>query len=151
MEEGDNAKDFSLKNQNNKERNLNYYKNKKLILYFYPKDDTPGCTKEACSLRDGIKELEDNNYVVVGVSPDNAEKHTKFITKYNLPFELLVDENHELAEKYGVWVEKNMYGRKYMGIARTTFVIENEKIQKIYNKVNVGDHANQIIGDTNGN
>jgi peroxiredoxin Q/BCP len=118
----------------------------KLVLYFYPKDDTPGCTKQACNLRDNYKNLIEQGYQVVGVSPDNVAKHQKFIAKYELPFDLLADTEQDICNAYGVWVEKSMYGRTYMGVARTTFVIdENGIIQEIIEKVNVGEHTDQII------
>ncbi len=119
-----------------------------LALYFYPKDFTSGCIKEACSLRDGLAELEKNKIKVLGVSPDTKDRHDKFKTKYSLPFEILADENKELAKAYNVWREKNMYGRKYMGIVRTTFIIDNNgKIVSIINKVDTSNHARQILDE----
>lgn len=116
------------------------------MLYFYPKDDTPGCTAEACSLRDNYDALLAQGYAIVGVSPDDEKKHTKFITKYNLPFDLLADTDNTIALAYGVWVEKSMYGRKYMGIARTTFVInENGILEEIIEKVDTKNHAQQLL------
>jgi len=147
MEEGSKAPDFNLLNTKGEKRTLKDFRGKKLILYFYPKDDTPGCTKEACSLRDGITSLKKAGVVVVGVSPDSVERHQKFTGKYSLPFELLADEDKKMCQKYGVWVEKNMYGRKYMGVARTTFLIDEVgKIIKIFPKVDVSAHADQILG-----
>ncbi len=143
---GDKAIDFKVKNQNSKEISLSDYKGKKIELYFYPKDDTPGCTAEACSLRDNYNSLIKQGYVVLGVSPDNEKKHLKFIEKYELPFDLLADTEQEIANAYGVWVEKSMYGRKYMGIARTTFIIdENGTIEEIIEKVDTKNHADQIL------
>lgn len=144
---GDLAPDFSSINQNGDTINLSKYAGKKLVLYFYPKDDTPGCTAEACDLRDNYKKFQDSGYEILGVSPDAPKKHIKFIEKYELPFDLLSDENHAVAEAFGVWVEKSMYGRKYMGMARTTFVI-NEKgvIEEIIEKVNTKAHSAQILG-----
>jgi len=117
-----------------------------LVLYFYPKDDTPGCTAEACNLRDNYSELLNQGFEILGVSPDNEIKHQKFIDKYELPFDLLADVDHNIAEAYGVWVEKNMYGRKYMGIARTTFIIdESGNIEEIISKVKTKEHSSQIL------
>jgi len=118
----------------------------KYVLYFYPKDDTPGCTKEACNLRDNYDALLAAGYTIYGISPDKASKHQKFIDKYDLPFDLLVDEDHTIAEQFGVWVEKSMYGRKYMGIARSTFIIQDGTITEVIEKVKVSEHAAQILG-----
>ena len=118
---------------------------KKLVVYFYPKDNTPGCTKEACSLRDGYSKLKEQGFIVIGVSPDSEESHGKFRNKFKLPFELIADTDKKLSKKYGVWVKKNMFGREYFGIKRTTFVIENGKIKKIFKTVDTEDHANQIL------
>ena len=118
---------------------------KLVVLYFYPKDDTPGCTTQACGFRDGIKNIDKQNAVVLGVSPDTIAKHNKFIEKYDLPFLLLSDEDHKVSEKYGVWVEKNMYGRKYMGIARTTFIIKNGKIAHVFSKVKPKEHLDEVL------
>lgn len=121
-------------------------KGKKVVLYFYPKDNTPGCTIQACNLRDNYELLLQNHFQVIGVSPDSEQSHQKFIEKYNLPFPLIADTNHKVAEAYGVWQEKNMYGKKYMGIVRTTFVINSEGIiEKIIQKVKTQDHASQIL------
>jgi thioredoxin-dependent peroxiredoxin len=121
------------------------YKGKKLVLYFYPKDSTPGCTAEACDLRDNYKMLLKKGYQILGVSPDSAKSHVKFIKKYNLPFSLIADEDHSIAEAYGVWGEKMMFGRRYMGIIRTTFIIdERGKIEKIIDKVDTKAHTQQI-------
>lgn len=140
------APNFVANNQDGKTVQLSDFKGKKLVLYFYPKDDTPGCTAEACSLRDNYNLLLKQGYAVVGVSPDDEKKHRKFIDKYELPFDLLADTDHKIAEDYGVWVEKSMYGRKYMGIARTTFIInESGIISEIIDKVDTKAHANQIL------
>ena len=137
---------FTTNNQNGTAVSLNNFAGKKLVLYFYPKDDTPGCTAEACSLRDNYESLIAQGYAIVGVSPDDEKKHTKFITKYNLPFDLLADTDNTIALAYGVWVEKSMYGRKYMGIARTTFVIdENGILEEIIEKVDTKNHAQQLL------
>ena len=122
------------------------YKGKKLVLYFYPKDDTPGCTAEACSLRDNYQSFLSKGFDVLGVSPDSVKKHVKFQEKYSLPFALLSDESHAVSEAYGVWGEKKFMGRAYMGIHRTTFVIdENGKIERIIAKVNTDNHAEQVM------
>lgn len=119
---------------------------KKVILYFYPKDSTPGCTAEACSLRDGYTELLKQGYVVVGVSPDSTASHRKFIDKQSLPFTLIADSDHSIAEAYGAWGLKKFMGREYMGILRKTFVINAEgRIEKIFDKVDTKDHYNQIL------
>ena len=144
---GQAAPDFSANNQNGKPLSLGDFKGKKLVLYFYPKDDTPGCTAEACSLRDHYQAFLAQGYAILGVSPDNEAKHQKFISKYELPFDLLADTDHAVAEAYGVWVEKSMYGRQYMGIARTTFVIDkNGQIADIIEKVNTKEHGPQLLG-----
>ena len=122
---GSPAPNFSANNQNGETKSLSHYTGKKLVLYFYPKDDTPGCTAEACSLRDNYQDLIAKGYAILGVSPDNEAKHQKFIAKYNLPFDLLADTDNAVALAYGVWVEKSMYGRKYMGVERTTFLIDD--------------------------
>ena len=144
---GQAAPDFSANNQNGKTLTLGDFKGKKLVLYFYPKDDTPGCTAEACSLRDHYQTFLAQGYAILAVSPDNEAKHQKFIAKYELPFDLLADTDHAVAEAYGVWVEKSMYGRQYMGIARTTFVIdENGNMADIIQKVNTKEHGPQLLG-----
>lgn len=138
---------FKANNQSGKQISLADYKGKKLVLYFYPKDDTPGCTAESCNLRDNYKKLLAAGYAVLGVSPDNEAKHIKFIEKYDLPFDLLADTNNKIATDYGVWVEKSMYGRKYMGIQRTTFIIdENGMIEEVIEKVDTKEHTAQILG-----
>jgi len=146
LEIGNKAPDFSAPNQKGETKTLADYSGKKLVLYFYPKDDTPGCTAEACNLRDNYTELLIQGFEILGVSPDNEAKHQKFIDKYELPFDLLADVDHNIAEAYGVWVEKNMYGRKYMGIARTTFIIdESGNIEEIISKVKTKEHSSQIL------
>ena len=147
LKAGDKAPFFKANNQDSKELTLDHLKGKKLVLYFYPKDDTPGCTAEACSLRDNYNSLLKQGYAIVGVSPDNEKKHQKFIAKYELPFDLLADTDNAIALAYGVWVEKSMYGRTYMGTARKTFIIdENGKIAHIIEKVDTKGHAEQILG-----
>jgi len=143
---GSPAPNFSANNQKGETLSIGHFTGKKLVLYFYPKDDTPGCTAEACSLRDNYQDLMATGYAVLGVSPDTEAKHQKFIAKYNLPFDLLADTNNTVSLAYGVWVEKSMYGRKYMGIARTTFVIDEQgNLAEIIEKVDTKNHATQII------
>lgn len=143
---GSPAPDFSVNNQKGETLSIGHFTGKKLVLYFYPKDDTPGCTAEACSLRDNYQDLIAKGYSILGVSPDTEAKHQKFIDKYNLPFDLLADTDNAVALAYGVWVEKSMYGRKYMGIARTTFVIDEQgNLAEIIEKVDTKNHATQII------
>ena len=143
---GENAPSFKLKNQNNKEVSLSGLKGKPVVLYFYPKDDTSGCTKEACNFRDEFPKFGKMKAEIIGVSADSVESHKKFAEKYNLPFDLLSDEKKEVLEKYGVWQEKSMYGRKYMGIVRTTFIIDSKgKINKIFPKVKVDNHNKEVM------
>jgi peroxiredoxin Q/BCP len=146
LKPGKKAPDFSALNQKEKLIDLATLTNKKLVLYFYPQDDTPTCTTEACNLRDNYKMLLKNGYNVVGISPDSVKKHQKFIAKYKLPFDLLSDENLVVAKKYGVWGEKTTFGRTYMGILRTTFIIdEHGIIEEIIEKVESKNHAEQIL------
>lgn len=146
LKEGDKAPYFNGLNQNGEEISLDKFKGKKLILYFYPKDDTPGCTAEACNFNDNIELLNNNGFEVVGVSKDSAAKHLKFIARYNLAFNLIADTEHVIMEAYGTWKEKKMFGKKYMGTDRTTFVISTEGIiEKIFSKVNTKKHTEQIF------
>ena len=146
LETGDKAPDFAGKDQQGKKIRLSDYAGKKVALYFYPKDDTPGCTKQACSLRDGFDELKENDIEVIGVSADTEESHQKFIEKYDLPFTLIADTDKEIINEYGVYGEKNMYGKKYMGIKRTTFLIDEKgKIIKIFKRVKTAEHADEIL------
>jgi thioredoxin-dependent peroxiredoxin len=144
---GDKAPDFSLHDQENKKINLRDFIGKQeVVLYFYPKDDTPGCTKEACGFRDSIKAFQKKDVVVLGVSNDDTASHEKFAKKYELPFSLLSDGDKKVVEAYGVYKEKNMYGRKYMGIERTTFVIGKDgKVKRIFPKVKVDRHVEEIL------
>ena len=143
---GDVAPDFSVNDQNGNLVKLSDFKGKKVVLYFYPKDNTPGCTAEACNLRDNYQTLQKAGYEVLGVSKDSEKSHTNFINKYDLPFTLLADTEREIHEKYGTWVEKSMYGKKYMGTARVTFLIDAEgKIEEIIEKVKTKDHTAQIL------
>lgn len=147
---GDKAPDFKLKNDEGNEISLSDFKGKKVILYFYPKDDTPGCTKEACGFRDDQKKFQTKNTVIVGVSADSVESHVKFKKKYGLPFQLLSDPDKKLIQAFGVWVEKSMYGKKYMGIERATFVIdESGKIAKVFPKVKVDGHVEEVLNSLN--
>lgn len=143
---GQKAPDFKAKDQDGKTVSLSDYKGKKLVLYFYPRDNTPGCTAEACNLRDNYKALQKKGYEILGVSTDTEKSHQKFIEKQKLPFRLLADVDQVVHQKYGTWVEKSMYGRKYMGTARVTFVI-NEKgvIEEIIEKVDTKNHTEQIL------
>jgi len=146
LEIGQKAPSFTCTDQDGNTINLGDFAGKKVVLYFYPKDNTPGCTKQACNLRDNYQLLLDKGYVVLGVSADTAKKHQNFIAKYELPFPLLVDTEKEIIEQYGVWVEKSMYGKKYMGIARTTFIIDEEgNIEEIISKVKTDTHTEQIL------
>lgn len=143
---GDNAPEFNLKDQNGNDISLSGLKGKRVILYFYPKDDTPGCTVEACNFRDDFSLYTDSDTVILGVSPDGEQSHQKFIKKFDLPFSLLCDEDHSVAEKYGAWGEKSMYGRKYMGIIRTTVQIDKDgKVEKVYEKVKAKDHSKEVL------
>jgi len=145
---GDKAPAIEAKDQEGNVFTLNSLKGKKVVLYFYPKDDTPGCTKEACNLRDNYEELQKRGYEVVGVSADNEAKHQKFIAKYDLPFTLLADENKEVIQSYNAWGLKKFMGKEYEGIIRKTYVIdENGKIEDIIEKVKTKDHTAQIITD----
>lgn len=146
LKEGMKAPLFKGKNQNGETIALDDYKGKKLVLYFYPKDNTPGCTAQACNLNDNYSSFTSKGYEVVGVSPDDEKSHQKFIGKFDLKFNLIADTEKEISEAYGVWVEKKMYGRTYMGVARTTFIINEEGvIEKIISKVDTKNHADQII------
>ena len=146
LKTGDQAPIFKGKDQTGKEVSLRDYRGRKLILYFYPKDNTSGCTAEACSLRDSYGDFRSRGYEIVGISPDSEKSHTGFIAKYNLPFTLIADTDKTISTAYGVWVEKKMYGKSYMGIFRTTFVIDgNGVIEKIIDKVDTKNHAKQII------
>lgn len=146
LKEGDKAPAFSAKDQNGKKVSLSELKGKKVVLYFYPEDDTPTCTVQACNLRDNYALLKKHGFEVIGVSPNDEKSHKKFETKFNLPFTLLADADHSIINKYGVWGEKQMFGNKYMGVHRTTFVI-NEKgvISKIILRPKNKQHAEEIV------
>jgi peroxiredoxin Q/BCP len=140
------APDFKLPDEKGIQRSLSDYRGKEIVLYFYPKDDTPGCTTEACSFRDDYSAYEKAGVVILGVSADSPQSHAKFKEKYHLPFTLLADENHEICEKYGVWAKKKMMGREFMGILRTTFLISKEgMIAKVYEGVKPAGHSQEIL------
>jgi len=146
LEVGQQAPDFKTQDQEGNTISISDFKGKKVVLYFYPKNNTPGCTAQACNLRDNYEALQNAGYVVLGISSDSQKSHQKFAEKQNLPFPLLVDEDLAIHEKYGTWVEKQMFGRKYMGTARTTFVIDkNGLIEDIITKVNTKEHSSQIL------
>lgn len=148
---GDMAPDFTLPDQDGNPVTLSSFHGRKVALYFYPKDDTPGCTTQACDLRDSEHALQARGVVVLGVSPDSVKSHRKFADKYGLPFTLLADENHEVAEKYGVWGEKSFLGKKYMGVERTTFLIgEDGRIQDVMRKVKAKTHAQDLLSKVSG-
>lgn len=146
LEEKKPAPDFVLSDMNGKSVKLSDFRGKKVIVYFYPKDDTPGCTKEACSLRDGHAELQEKNAVVLGVSPDSPESHQKFIGKYHLPFTLLSDPDHQVLEAWGAWGEKNLYGKVSVGVLRSTVIVDEQGVvTKIIRKVDTEGHAGQVL------
>lgn len=146
IDEGKKAPDLTLPDQDGNKVKLSDFKGRYIVLYFYPKDDTPGCTKEACSFRDTFPEFNNVDAVILGVSPDSVSSHKKFAEKYKLPFRLLADEDKKVIEKYGVWKEKSMYGKKYMGVERTTFVIDPDgRIKKIFPKVKVDNHHQEVL------
>jgi peroxiredoxin Q/BCP len=148
LEPGDKAPSFKLHDQDGNTVSLSDFKGQSVVLYFYPKDMTPGCTQEACDFRDNFARLKKGNTVVLGVSKDTKDLHKKFISKYDLNFPLLADTEGKVCEAYGVWKEKSLYGRKYMGIERTTFLIgPDQKIKKVYPKVKVSGHVDQILED----
>ncbi len=146
LQEGDPAPDFSLVSDSGERVTLNSLRGKRVLLYFYPKDDTPGCTTQACGIRDAWGDFQRAGAAVFGISPDSEASHAKFRAKFALPFALLADPDHVIAETYGVWVEKSMYGRKYMGVERSTFVIDADgKIRKIMRKVKPATHADDVL------
>ena len=146
LKEGSTAPAFKTKDANGEIVSLKDLRGQKVVLYFYPKDDTPGCTKEACSFRDAFSQFKKKGIAVLGVSPDSEASHQKFVTKYKLPFTLLADTDKSIAEAYGVWGEKKFMGRTYMGVRRTTFLIDEKgKIKKIFEKVKPEDHASEVL------
>jgi thioredoxin-dependent peroxiredoxin len=146
LEQGDAAPEFTMDDQDGRPVSLSDFRGRKVVLYFYPKDDTSGCTTQACELRDNVQTFDAKGAVILGVSPDDAKSHRKFADKYQLPFTLLVDEDHKVADAYGVWKEKSMYGKTYWGNERTTFVIdENGRIAKVLPKVKPAEHVSQVL------
>jgi peroxiredoxin Q/BCP len=146
VEEGERAPDFTLASDSGEEVTLSSFRGKPVILYFYPKDDTPGCTTQACGIRDVYAEFRERGAVVLGVSPDDEASHVKFKEKYSLPFTLLADPEHEVAEQYGVWKERNLYGKKSMGILRSTFVIDADgNVAKTMRRVKPDTHAADVL------
>lgn len=146
LKKGDKAPYFEGVNQEGKIISLNNFTGRKLILYFYPKDDTPGCTAESCNLNDNYQTWLDKGYEIIGVSPDSVKSHQKFVGKFGLKFNLIADEEKKILESYGAWGEKKMYGKPYMGVLRTTFVIdESGVVEGIFDKVDTKNHSNQII------
>ena len=146
LEEGKEAPPFKLFDQDGKLHSLKDYFGEKVVLYFYPKDNTPGCTKEACSFRDEFAVFKKSNVVILGISADAVKSHKNFSEKFSLPFPLLSDESKEMIENYGVWKEKSMYGKKYMGIERTTVIVdESGKIKKIFPKVKIEGHTEEVL------
>jgi len=144
--EGTNAPAFKTTNANGEDVSLKDLRGQKVVLYFYPKDDTPGCTKEACSFRDAFSKFKKRGITILGVSPDSEKSHQKFATKYELPFTLLADKDHAIADAYGVWGEKKFMGRTYMGVHRKTILIDEKgKIKKIFEKVKPEDHAEEVL------
>jgi thioredoxin-dependent peroxiredoxin len=147
LKPGDKAPSFKAVTDGGKTVQLKDFKGKKVILYFYPKDDTPGCTTEACDFRDLYSGFESKGAVILGVSPDSPKSHGKFKEKHSLPFTLIADEDHSIAEAYGAWQEKSMYGKKYMGIQRSTFLIDEQgRIAEVWDKVKVAGHADDLLG-----
>lgn len=146
IKEGDKAPDFEATDSKNNKIRLKDFAGKKIILYFYPKDNTPGCTAEACNLRDNYAELKKNGFEIIGISADDEKSHEKFISKYELPFPLIPDTEKKIINDYGVWGEKKMYGKTYEGVNRKTFIIDEQgNIDKIFHKVKTKDHTNQIL------
>lgn len=146
LTEGSKAPDFTLPDHAGNDVSLSDFKGKNVLVYFYPKDNTPGCTKEACSLRDGYEQLQAKNAVVIGISADSQKSHTNFKTKYELPFFLLSDPDKEIIKAFGAWGEKSMYGKTYEGIMRYSFLIdENGVVKKVWNKVNTAKHADEVL------
>ncbi len=143
---GNKAPDFESINQNGDKVKLSDFIGKKVVLYFYPKDNTPGCTAQACNLKDNYNTLQQNGYTILGISKDSPKSHQKFINKFDLPFDLIADENQNVHMKYGTWIEKSMYGKNYMGTARWTFLIDEKgNIENIIQKVKTKEHTSQIL------
>jgi peroxiredoxin Q/BCP len=148
VEEGQEAPDFELTSDSGERVRLSQFRGKPVVLYFYPKDDTPGCTKQACGIRDNYDEFTDRGAVVLGVSPDEESSHVKFKEKYGLPFTLLADPEHHVLEQYGVWGERNFAGNKYMGVERSTFVIDPDgRIAKVMRRVKPDTHVDRVLAE----
>lgn len=148
LQPNNSAPDFTIEDQDGTPVSLSAFKGKKVVLYFYPKDDTPGCTAEACNIRDNYSQFQKNGIVVLGVSVDKPKSHTDFIEKYSLPFTLLADVDHRVCEAYGVWVLKKFMGNEYMGVQRVTYLIDEDKmIYKVYENVKPAQHAEEILAD----
>ena len=146
LKAGDKAPNFKLPNQNGEKRSLSEFKGQKLVLFFYPKDNTPGCTAEACDLRDNFKALQKQGYTLLGISPDSEKKHQNFIKKFDLPFDLLADTDQEMLQAYGCWGQKKFMGKEYIGVHRTTFLVDEKgKISEVIVKVKTKEHASQIL------
>jgi peroxiredoxin Q/BCP len=146
LDVGDKAPAFSLEDQSGKTVKLSDFKGRKVVVYFYPKDDTPGCTREACAFRDEHSALQKAGAVVLGISPDSGPSHAKFAGKYKLSFPLLADTDHSVSEKFGAWGEKTLYGRKFMGIIRSTFLVDEAgKVARVWPKVKVDGHVDQVL------
>ncbi len=147
VNERDTAPDFELQADDGSTVKLSDYRGKKVVLYFYPKDDTPGCTTQACGIRDEWSAFRDRDAVVLGVSPDSVKSHVRFKEKYDLPFPLLADEDHQVAEAYGVWKPKKIFGKEVLGIERSTFVIDEDgQVASVFRKVKPGTHAELVLG-----
>lgn len=148
IQEGKKAPDFTLEDQDGVSHTLSQYLGKEVLIYFYPKDDTPGCTKEACEFRDAYKIFQELGTVILGISPDSVKSHKKFTEKYTLPFPLLADIDHKVTERYGIWQMKKFMGREYMGVVRSSFLIDKEgKIAKVYEQVKAEGHAGNVAKD----
>ena len=148
---GELAPDFTLPESGGGTRSLHDLRGKKVILFFYPKDNTSGCTKEACGFRDSYAEYQGVNAEILGISPDAVKSHDKFAAKYNLPFPLLADTDHQVSEAYGAWGQKSLYGKKYMGMLRTTYLIDAEgKVEQVWTKVKPAGHASEVLAAVNG-
>jgi len=146
LKEGEKAPDFATRDTDGNEVRLSDFRGRKVMLYFYPKDDTPGCTRQACSIRDAYSEFEERGIKVLGVSLDDQASHRRFADKYELPFTLVSDPDHAVADAYGVYGEKEFMGKKYMGVDRKTFLIDEQgRIKKVFNKVNVEEHADEVL------
>ena len=146
IEAGITAPDFELLDENEKTHRLSDYQGQTVLLYFYPKDDTPGCTKEACSFRDSYQDFKDAGIEVIGISPDSVDSHAKFTSKYQLPFTLLSDPDHSVCEAYGVWGLKKMYGREYQGVFRTTYIIGPQgEIKFVFENVKPSEHSQEVL------